>query len=432
MFVTNGTNYPRTLRVRRAVRKLKNDEDELLTIRMKIKDIDTILMSYPVPEDRTWRLGGSLAPDGRTYLPGEKGVKVDLLIIKVITDDGLVGIGEVRPGNLAAKAKVEQMKPRFIGLDPFDVDMFTRRRGWGLRWSEGRVLAAVNVACWDIMGKATGRPVCQLLGGAHADRIRAYASGGIDWNFVKNPEIIAKEAEGYLKEGWTAFKFRIPPDDRCLAVIKAAREAVGDEMDLIIEANMRFRTARQAIRMARKFEKYDPLWFEEPVPAFTSADVQSYVEIRKALPSIPISGGEGKTSVAEFKPWIDSHAYDIVQPDASYAGISEARRIAYLAELQGLLCCPHDWGTAVANAANLHLVAAIPNHFVLEIQTTWHSSCPPFRALEGTEILKKSLKMKNGCLEVPKEPGLGIELDEEKCKSFPYKDGPMAVPWEFS
>ncbi|MEM2905417.1 MAG: mandelate racemase/muconate lactonizing enzyme family protein [Candidatus Bathyarchaeia archaeon] len=397
---------------------------------MKIKDIETIHMSCPIPEEKTWRLGGSRAPDGRTYLPGQIGVKVDLLIVQVVTDDGLTGIGEIQGGDLAAKMRVEQMKPRFIGQDPFDVDLFTRRQPWGLGWPEGRVLAAVNTACWDLMGKATGRPVYQLLGGGHAERIRAYASGGIDWNFVKNPEIIAREARQYLEEGWTAFKFRIPPDDRCLDVIKAAREAVGDEMDLMIEANMRFRTAKQAIRMAKKFERYDPLWFEEPVPAFSQADLRAYQEIRKALPNIPVSGGEGKTSVAEFKPWIDGHAYDIVQQDASYTGLSEAKRIAYLAELEGILCCPHDWGMAVANASNLHLVASIPNHFVLEIQTTWHWGCPPFRAFEGTGILKKPLTLKRGYVEVPKEPGLGIEVDEEACRKFPYKEGPMAVPWE--
>jgi len=397
---------------------------------MKIKDIDTILMSCPIPEGKTWRLGGRLASDGRTYLTGQKGVKVDLLILKVVTEDGLTGLGEIQGGDLAMEAHVKQMKPRFLGLDVFDVDMFTRRQPWGLSWAEGRVLAAVNVACWDIMGKAVGKPVYQLLGSRYADRVRAYASGGIDWDFVKNPEIITREAGGYLEEGWTAFKFRIPPDDRCLNVIKAAREAVGGEMDLMIEANMRFRTAKQAIRMAEKFGEYDPLWFEEPVPAFSTADMQAYIEIRKALPNIPISGGEGKTSVAEFKPWIDSHAYDIVQPDASYTGLSEAKRIAYLAELQGILCCPHDWGMAVANTANLHLVASIPNHFLLEIQTTWHSSCPPFRALEGTEILKKPLEMHKGYINVPTEHGLGIELDEDACKKFPYKEGPTAVPWE--
>ncbi|MEM3028232.1 MAG: enolase C-terminal domain-like protein, partial [Candidatus Bathyarchaeia archaeon] len=208
-------------------------------------------------------------------------------------------------------------------------------------------------------------------------------------------------------------------------------DAVGSDMDLIIEANMRFRTAKQAIRIAKKFERYDPLWFEEPVRATTPADIRAYLEIRRAVPSIPISGGEGKMDPQEFKPWIDSHAYDIVQPDCLRTGITGAKKIAYMAELEGLLCCPHDWFSAPSNAANLQLAASIPNHYLLEIQTTWWGSCPAFRAIEGTEILKEPLKMKKGYIEIPKKPGLGIEFDEKAVQKFPYIDGPWTEPWMF-
>jgi L-alanine-DL-glutamate epimerase-like enolase superfamily enzyme len=399
---------------------------------MEITAIEPILMSHPLPKERRWRLGGALAPDGRTYLAGQEGVKIDLLILKVVTDEGLVGLGEIRHADRVVKARVEQLTPRFLGSDPFDIDRRTRQSGGGIHRPDAKVLAAVNVACWDLMGKATGRPVYQLLGGRHADTVRAYASGGIDWRFVKHPDLIAQEVSARRDEDWTGFKFRIPPDDRCLAVIKAARDAAGDAMDLMVEANMRFRTAKQAIRIATRFARYDPLWFEEPIPAYTPADLQQYVEIRNALPSLPIAGGEQKTSVVEFQPWIDRHAYDIVQPDALYAGLHEAHRIAHLAAQQNLLCCPHSWGAAVSNAANLHLVAAIPNHFLLEIQTTWHSGCPAFRAFDGTEILTQPLTLKRGYVEVPTTPGLGIELDEAQCQRFPYIEGPEAVPWAFS
>jgi len=390
---------------------------------MKIKEVETVLLSCPVAEGNAWRLGGGLMPDGRRYATGEKGVKVDLLILKVITDDGVLGLGESFHAGLREKAQLEQLKPRLIGLDPFNL-IHAPCGPWP------GILAAMNIACWDIIGKAMNRPVSELLGGPCATEIRPYASGGIDWNFLKNPAVIVEEARRHLEEGFKAFKFRIPPDERCLNVIKAVRDAVGDDMDLMIEANMRFRTAKQAIRIATRFEKYDPLWFEEPMRASTPADMRGYLEIRKAIPSIPVSGGESKTTAVEFKPWIDSHAYDIVQPDSSIAGLTEARRIAYLAELEGLLCCPHNWGCAIANAANLHLVASIPNHFLLEVQRTWHWSCPAFRALEGTEILREPLQMRNGLIQVPKKPGLGIELNEEAFKKFPFKEGPSSIPWE--
>jgi len=390
---------------------------------MRIKEIEAILLSCLVPEENAWRLGGRLLPDGRTYAPGQKGVKVDLLILKIATDEGIMGLGESFHAGLREKAQLEQLKPRLIGADPFQL----AHQPCG-PWPG--IMAGVNIACWDIIGKAANRPLCELLGGPCAEEVRPYASGGIDWSFLKEPARLVREAQRYLEEGFKAFKFRIPPDERALGLIKALRDAVGDEMSLLVEANMRFRTAKQAIRIARGFERYDPLWFEEPLRASTPADMRGYLEIREAVPGIPVSGGETKTSAVEFKPWVESHAYDIVQPDCSIAGVTEARRTAYLAELEGLLCCPHNWGNAIANAANLHLVASIPNHFLLEVQRTWHWSCPAFRALEGTEILKEPLEMRNGLLRVPKKPGLGIELNEEAFRRFPFKEGPETVPWE--
>lgn len=145
------------------------------------------------------------------------------------TDEGIVGLGEPSPygGAIPLKEAVERLKPHLIGKDPFDVDLFV------IPWRYGRsvdrlAIAGINIACWDIMGKATGRPVCQLLGGCHANRIKVYASGGINWEFLRKSEIIANEAMEYLEQGFTAFKFRIGPDKRFINVIKTVRETVGD------------------------------------------------------------------------------------------------------------------------------------------------------------------------------------------------------------
>jgi L-alanine-DL-glutamate epimerase-like enolase superfamily enzyme len=385
---------------------------------MRITDIETILLSCPIPEEKTWRLGGLPGQ------PGWKGVKADAVIIKVKTDEGIVGYGEPSPygGAIPLRNAIEALKPSFIGRDPFDLDLFAVPWMYPSR-VERLAVAGLNIACWDIMGKATGRPVSQLLGGRHTEKIRVYASGGINWEFVRKPEILVKEAMDYLEEGFTAFKFRIGPDRRFIEAIKAVREAVGYEMDLLIEGNMRFRSPSEAIRMAKQFERYEPYWFEEPI---RGDNPEGYLEIRRALPEIPITGGEGKGSAMEFKPWIDCRAYDIVQPDCNVVGISEAKRIAYLASLQGLFCCPHNWHNAITTAANLHLVASIPNHLILEMQRTWHWSCPAFRI----DIVEEPLEPKKGYLEVPKKPGLGIELNEKAFSKYPYKEGPVQVPWE--
>jgi len=385
---------------------------------MQITDIETILLSCPVPEEKSWKLGGLPGQ------PGWKGVKADMVIIKVHTDEDIVGFGEPSPYGEAIplKESVERLKPSLIGRDPFDVDLFPLPSRYG-RNVDRLAMAGINIACWDIMGKATGRPVSQLLGGIRAEKIRAYASGGINWEFLKKPETIAREAAEYLEQGFTAFKFRIGPDRRFIDVIKTVREMVGDSMDLMIEGNMRFRSPAEAVRIAKQFERYEPFWFEEPI---SGDNLEGYIEIRKALPDIPITGGESRSNASEFKPWIDRRAYDIVQPDCNVTGISEAKRIAYLASLQGLFCCPHNWHNAITTAANLHLVASIPNHMVLEMQRTWHWSCPAFR----TEIVEEPLEPKNGYIEVPKKPGLGIELNEKALKKYPFKEGPIQVPWE--
>ncbi|RJS91469.1 mandelate racemase/muconate lactonizing enzyme family protein [Candidatus Bathyarchaeota archaeon] len=387
--------------------------------KLKIKDVEVILLSCPIPKEKRWKLGGIAGQ------PGWQGVKADMVIIKVHTDEGITGIGEPSPYGGATRLRdaIMRLKPYLIGKDPFDVDLFT------LPHRHDRVdalaMAGINIACWDIMGKATGRPICQLLGGRHADRIRVYASGGINWEFVKKPEILVKEAMEYLEQGFTAFKFRIGPDRRFINAIKAVREAVGYEMDLMIEGNMRFSSPAQAIRMAKKFERYEPFWFEEPI---SGDNMKGYIEIRRALPDIPITGGESRLNCMEFKPWIENRAYDIVQPDCNVTGISEAKRIAFLASLEGLFCCPHNWHNVITTAANLHLVASIPNHLVLEMQQTWHWSCPAFR----TEIVKEPLEPKNGYLEVPNKPGLGIELDEKALEKYPFREGPVQIPWEAS
>jgi len=381
---------------------------------MEITDVEPVLLSHRIPEDERWRLGG-LGDD-----EGTLGVKSDACILRVHTDEGIVGLGEPSPYGRATRLRdsVERLKPKLVGENPFDVDRITDpgRQGIGRGGGPDRyVLAGVNVACWDIKGKAAGVPVSKLLGGRYADRVPVYASGGIDWAFLDDPGRLVAEAEAYLDRGFSAFKFRVGPDRRFLDAIEALHDAVGDEMDLIVEGNARFRNPPEAVRMAEAFERYDPYWFEEPVD---TSDLESYRELREALPGMQITGGESKTSAAAFKPWVDRRAYSIVQPDANVMGISETRRVADLARLEGIDCVPHSWHNAVTMAANLQVVASIPNRDLLEFQQTWHWSSPAFR----TEILEDPIEFDNGHLVVPDDPGLGIELDWDAVREHEKAD----------
>lgn len=388
---------------------------------MRITDVETVLLSHPVPDEHRWRLGGT---DG----PGQQGVKVDLALVRVHTADGLVGAGEPTPyaGARTLRDAVDRIEPHLVGEDPFDVDCLApASREAYMSGHERYAMAGVDQACWDLMGKATGQPVSKLLGGQHAERVPVYASGGIDWRFLEDPDLLVDEAEGYLEEGFTAFKFRVGPDERFVPAVEALVEAVGDEMDLIVEGNARFDSPAEAAAQMGRFREVglDPHWFEEPID---TTDRAGYRDLRARLPDVRISGGESKESASEFKPWVDDRAYDIVQPDCNVLGITEGKRVADLARVEGLPCVPHNWHNAVNAAANLHLAAALPNREVLELQRTWHWSCPAFRE----DVVEEPLEFDDGHLVVPDSPGLGVELDEDALERYPYEPGPVFESWE--
>lgn len=401
---------------------------------MEITDIETIPLSCPVPEEHQWHIGGS-------KMPPQKGVKADMLILRVHTDEEITGLGEPCPygGIDELVTATETLKPSLVGTDPFDVEVITDPDRHGViagteesgttqdRWRESRaenyVLAAVNMACWDIMGKVTGRPVCKLLGGQLRDEIDVYASGGIDWRFLDRPEILADEAERYLDRGHSAFKIRIANDERFFTALESVRDRVGDRLELLIEGNMRFRNPPEAVRFGRRLREFDPYWFEEPLEL---GDVDGYAELRSRLPDIPIAGGESHTGVEQFEPWIDRRAYDIVQPDCNVMGISEVKRVAELASRNGMLCCPHNWHNAVTTAASVQVLASIPNADRMEMQQTWYWSCPAFR----DDIINESFEVTDGRVAVPDRPGLGITLDEAALDEYPYEEGPCQVRWD--
>jgi len=197
--------------------------------------------------------------------------------------------------------------------------------------------------------------------------------------------------------------------------------ALGDDVDLMIEWNFRLPNAKTAISAIKKVERYELAWVEEPIPL---GDIDGYAEIRAAVET-PISGGELLTSRYLFKERIDRGAYDIVQPDCCRMGISEAWKVAFLASLKGLPCVPHNWsGNGLNTAAQLNLLAAIPNHWYLESNESYYGTCPTFKKLlfDGSPVPKK------GYFYVPKRPGLGVELNKEVATECAYIDGPSTAP----
>jgi L-alanine-DL-glutamate epimerase-like enolase superfamily enzyme len=351
------------------------------------------------------------------------------VLVQVFTDQGLVGIGESSQyggPELIQKYVEEQVKPRLVGKNPFDVEHLTAV--WQpAPWGQQVAWAGVDGALWDIIGKAKNLPVYQILAVDHPPNphIRMYASGGVEYAWYKRPEDLIDEAVRYKEAGYTAFKFRIGTDWKASGItvakyipyLRKLREAVGPDFDLIQESNMRL-TLDECLELAPVLEELRFLWFEEPVPRREPGAIDNYRKIRAALKTVKVSGGETMVTRNEFKEWVDRDGYDIVQPDCNTTGVTEAWHIARLAYLNGKLCCPHNWHGGLTTMMNAALVAGIPNHLMLELNQTFN----PLKE----EVFREPLVVKKGYLDLPNKPGFGVELAasaEELARKFPYLPG---------
>ncbi|MEM2788799.1 MAG: mandelate racemase/muconate lactonizing enzyme family protein [Candidatus Bathyarchaeia archaeon] len=376
---------------------------------MEIVSMETVLLSCPVPKEQ------QLNWDGAAF--GQRVIKNDMMIIKLRSDEGIEGIGEpsVYGDVKFMDSWLRERKSMFIGRDPYDALKNTQPQVY-YDWRVNCALAGVNQALWDIIGKANRVPVYKLLGGRQTDRIMVYASAG---QLGRKPEDIRREAEAFREQGFLGYKLRVTLSDY-REKVKAAREGLGKDLHLMVEWNERIPNARVAANAIRNIERYEITWIEEPL---RKTDIEGYAELRRLVDTL-VSGGESLATRWEFKERLEKGCYSIVQPDCNVAGISEARIIALMASLDEVLLCPHNWHNAINTAANLQVMAASPNQFFLEINKTWNNSCPEFQQ----EIIKDPLVPKNGYIEVPGKPGLGVELDEEALKEFPYLDIKRAEP----
>ena len=349
--------------------------------------------------------------------------RTNWVFVKVYTDEGITGIGE---GTLEYKEKaltgaIEHVKEALLGKDPRDIEKHWHDIYRDAYWRGGPVLmsalSAVDMALWDILGKSLGVPVYQLLGGKVHDKVKIYVNGWFAG--AKEPEEFAQKARETVKRGIKAMKWdpfgkaymTISNADlhKALRCVAAVRDAVGPDIDLLIEGHGRFNVPT-SIQIAQELAVFKPMFFEEPVPP---DNLDALLEVRLKSP-VAISAGERLYGRRSFKELFEKRAADYIQPDISHAGgISECRKIAAMAEAYYIPFAPHNPSGPVANAATLQLAACTPNFHILEIMVsdvTWRK-----------EICNEELKFADGFMEIPTKPGLGLELNEEACLAHPYQ-----------
>ncbi len=347
-------------------------------------------------------------------------------IVEVLTDEGLVGWGEalcqgLQPPEIAAATIGSALAPLLVGADPRDVEplwhrMYMCTRDFGMKGAVVAAISGVDIALWDLAGKALGQPVWRLLGGAFRDRVRVYATGFYRIRGQGEAPRLADEAAQRTAEGFTAMKVKLGfglADD--IAVMDAVGAAIaGKGVALMVDTNHAYGVA-DAIRLGRALERHALRWYEEPVAA---EDLAGYREVRNAL-GTPIAGGENEFTALGFRSLFEHRALDIAQPDVCAAGgFTACRHIAALALAHGVQVNPHVWGSSVGQAASLHLIAALPISnpalFADEPVFEYDCSAHPFRE----QLVDRPLRQRDGWLERPAGPGLGIEIDRAALARF--------------
>ena len=382
---------------------------------MKISDLKVFIVGNPPPG---W--------GGRYFI-----------FVKLTTDNGITGIGECYCdsfGPNAMTAMIEDCFGRYVhGMNPFNIEALWRKvygSGYSARPDPTlmAVLSGIEIALWDIIGKATERPVYELLGGRVHEKLRSYtyiypdlAKGQTDAIYW-NAEQSAERAAAYVKQGFTALKFdpaapysafdpRQPSMESmalCTRFCKLIREAVGTKADMLFGTHGQF-TASGAIRFARQIEQYNPLWFEEPTPP----EMPEEMALVARGTSIPIATGERLTTKYEFARVLQHRSASILQMALGrVGGIMEAKKIAAMAETHYAQIAPHLYAGPIEAAANIHFATSLPNFLILESIETFGG----FHA----KLLKKPIQWEEGYVIAPTTPGLGVDLDEEVALAHPY------------
>ena len=353
------------------------------------------------------------------------------LIVKVETDAGIHGWGEAytqADRDKAIEVHIHQMKRYLIGRDPFAIKHFTTVMY--LDWAGKRgamdsycAVSGIEQALWDIVGKACGQPVYNLLGGPCRSKIRVYANG---WGGgARSPEALGEAARRLVDQGFTAMKFDPFPNpwrefiDRdqerqAVAAVRAVRQAVGPKIDLLIEVHRRL-APMHAVRVAKMLEEFEPFWYEEPVSA---RNMDALAAVKKAI-TLPVVTGEELYTKAEFRKVFEQQAADIINPDiCNCGGILELKEIAAMAETYSVVVSPHNYNsTTMGLAATVQLCACIPNFLITEYFVNFEEI--------GKEAAVNPLVQQDGYITLPTAPGLGVEMNEAALLRRGYQEFPL-------
>jgi galactonate dehydratase len=345
---------------------------------------------------------------------------------QLYTDDGLVGLGEATAGmkTLAVVGALTELKDLCIGEDPRDIKALQQKLRKALYLPEDGVihhaLAGIDIACWDILGKSVGAPLYRLLGGKVQTKLRAYANGW--YRGPRTPEDFAHAAQQVVAAGYTALKFdpfgnaykniAYEEEAMSLSIVAAVRAAVGDSVDIIIEAHDRF-SIDTAVRLGRKLDQYHPLWLEAPV---LSTDIAALHEVARRIPC-PVAAGERLVTLRQCNDLLANNVISTIQPEVmGLGGITPLVESFHLAAAYNAMVAPHSAASPLCTAINVHVGISQPNTLIQEC-------FDGFQDADVTSVLTGCPQVVNGFLEPSAAPGLGVTLDMELAERFPYHAG---------
>ena len=349
----------------------------------------------------------------------------NLTFVQVMTDDGLVGVGEVRMLNHtdALRGYLAEAVPNLVlGHDPFEIESLVQGMYRNDYARAGEIamsaIATIEIACWDIMGQALGQPVYKLLGGAVREKVKAYANG---WYTVeRTPQEFHDAAGRAIAKGYRALKldpfgagfYELERAEkmRSIALVEAVRDAVGPDVEIMVEMHGRFNPAT-AVELARELEVFKPSWVEEPVPP------ENLAALKKTSEKIasPVATGERIHTRYDYRQLFELQAADIIQPDIThFGGLLETKKLAAWAETYYMLVAPHNVGGPVSTAAALHFAASTPNFKILEHFNDFAEDWVKAAAPGNPEVI-------DGYFALPQGPGLGVKLDEEVIREHPQQ-----------
>ncbi len=346
------------------------------------------------------------------------------VFVTVETDEGITGVGEgtVNYFGKTTEAAVQELAPHVLGMDPFQIELLTQKLIRDVYSDAGQVhrsaVCAIEVACWDIVGKALNQPIYNLLGGRCHERVRAYANGW--YRGERTPEMFHARAKEVVAAGYTALKFdpfgaewRIMDpyqEDLSIDIIAAVRDAVGPKVDVLVEGHCRF-SPSIAVKLAERMAPYRPTWFEEPVH---HQHIGALMEVARRSP-VPIATGESLTSEHQFAELLQYNAVSILQPEMHHlGGLLRTRQVCGMVDAFYGVVAPHNAQGPVSTAMCLQLAACTRNFFIQEIFDEYNVAWE-------AELVDFSTRVVDGYIDLPSRPGLGLTLNLEECGRHPYE-----------